>query len=172
MRTTFSLTFLLLLFLLFNGSAAAQHAIEGEIAPDFTVTTMKGDTITLSKLRGKIVVLNFWFINCPPCREEMAGLNDLVAMYGDSGVVFIAPATDRKGALTKFLAKSRFDYQIIPSARGLTSLYQLEGFPTHVIIGRDGKIVKRMLGGGSIVPLMLRPIIASLVDEAVSGDSR
>lgn len=156
---------LILVFLaaLLATPAGAQNAAEGEMAPDFTMTTMNGDTIALSKLRGKVVVINFWFINCPPCREEIPGLNRLVTEFASKNVVFVAPATDKRKALAKLLAKESFSYQVIPSARGLAGLYKVEGFPTHLVIGTDGKIVKRMLGGGKLVPMILRPIIASLV---------
>ena len=159
----------LLLLILLAGPASAQRAEEGEIAPDFTAATVTGEKVTLSKLRGKVVVINFWFIGCPPCREEIPGLNDLVAAFAGRDVLFLGLALDRKGPLDEFLAGVKFDYTIIPSSRRIASRYNVEGYPTHLIIERDGRIVKRMLGGGGIVPLMLRPVSAGLIVDSSGG---
>src|SRR3990172_670671 len=62
---------------------------EGFLAPDFTLDTMDGKKITLSELRGKVVVVNLWATWCPPCRAEMPALENTYKQYKDSGLVIL-----------------------------------------------------------------------------------
>src|SRR6056297_1636874 len=55
----------------------ASNVKVGSVAPDFTLKTYRGDTVTLSKLRGKVVLINFWATWCPPCRAEMPSMESL-----------------------------------------------------------------------------------------------
>src|ERR1700721_19361 len=68
----------------------------GAPAPDFSLTSLDGKSYKLGELKGKTIVLNFWFTACMPCREEMPGLNELVKSYqNDRNVVFIAITFDQ-----------------------------------------------------------------------------
>jgi peroxiredoxin len=116
-------------------------------AAAFNVTSLDGKSLNLSALRGKIVVLNFWFIGCAPCRAEIPGLNELVREFKDKDVVFIALASDEENELREFLKKSRFDYQIAPNADEVMKLYNVWSYPTHIIIDRNGLIEMRTTGG-------------------------
>ncbi len=118
-------------------------------APAFDVKDLDGKRYTLSELAGKVVVLNFWFKACSACRAERADLNDVVGVYqGNPDVVFIAPALDPADALKAFLPKNPFRYAVVPDAEELANTYNVAAYPTHVIIGRDGRIVRRW-GGAS-----------------------
>jgi thiol-disulfide isomerase/thioredoxin len=61
-------------------------------APDFTLETMKGEQVTLSALRGTPVLLNFWALKCPPCREEMPLLDAAAANYAGQAIVLATSA--------------------------------------------------------------------------------
>lgn len=82
----------------------------------FTVKALDGKTYDITKLKGKAVVLNFWFIGCPPCRQEIPGLNTLVKEYAKKDVVFLALALDDEKSLNDFLKKTPFTYSIVPKA--------------------------------------------------------
>src|SRR5687767_3412575 len=85
--------------------------------PSFQAVAMDGSSIDTSALKGKVVVLNLWFINCPNCVEEIKLLNEIVEEYkSNSDVVFIGPAASKKAELTKFLSKNPFRFQVIPDA--------------------------------------------------------
>lgn len=132
-------------------------------APEFDVKTLDGKSLRLSDLKGKVLVLNFWFIGCAPCRVEMPGLNILTAEFKGEDVVFIAFATDGAEALKKFLETKEFKYQIVPGAEKIAELYGVEVFPTHVIINKQGQIEFFMTGGSKDRHEQLRPLIKNLL---------
>jgi peroxiredoxin len=120
-------------------------------APAFTVTSIDGEKFELAALRGKIVVLNFWFTGCEPCVAELTKLNRLVDKFKAKGVVFIAPALDDIPTLQTFLKEYPFKYHVIPNAGGLILGPYNDGsgnlaFPTHIVIDREGKIDTRLVG--------------------------
>ncbi|WP_461790872.1 TlpA family protein disulfide reductase [Pedobacter sp.] len=89
---------------------------------------------------GKVVVLNFWFINCPPCKKEIPELNELVEKYKDKNVIFIAIALDDAYSLNKFLRMSPFNYNIVEDGTYYSQKYVVKSYPTHVVVGKDGKV--------------------------------
>ncbi len=146
--------------------AATQTAAKGgskEIAPDFNVKTLEGKDLNLSTLKGKVVVLNFWFIGCAPCRVEMPGLNKLTDEFTGKDVVFIAFALDQTEALEKFLKTTEFKYQVVPKAGDIASLFGAEVYPTHIIINKEGEIEYRLTGGGPERHEQIRPLIQGLL---------
>jgi peroxiredoxin len=127
-------------------------------APAFSLTSLEGEKLDLSALRGKVVVLNFWFTGCAPCIAEFGQLNALVRKFKDKGVVFIAPTTDDEATLRPFLKKHRFDYHVVPNAIRLIASTYSDGsgqvlFPTHIVIDRAGKIDKRLTADEGIADL-------------------
>ena len=145
------LIFVSLAILLFALSMSAQS-----LQPNFTAVDMNGKNVELSALHGKVVVINLWFINCPNCLEEIKQLNTLVDDYkGKSDVVFLGLAASPKPALERFLAKTPFEYTIIPNAQMIILTKfgtpdkngQIDvPFPMHYVIDRDGKIVLKQQG--------------------------
>src|SRR5687767_3514412 len=85
----------------------------GRSLADFKFTDHAGNKLHKKELEGKVVVMNFWFTTCQPCITEMPLLNELVAGYKDTGVVFIAPALNGKEDIDRFLKKYGFNYQIV-----------------------------------------------------------
>jgi len=137
--------------LLFALSASFQN-----VQPNFAALDMNGNRVELSALRGKVVVVNLWFIGCPNCMDEIKELNQLVNDYkGKSDVVFLGLAASKKEDLVKFLVKNPFAYEIIPNAQMiiLTKFGTPDKngeinvpFPMHYVIDRDGKIVLKEQG--------------------------
>ena len=143
--------FIFVVIFVFAISASSQQTKTetNPLAPTFTGITLDGKTINSAALRGKILVLNLWFINCPNCVQEIKLLNQIVDEYKDNNdVVFIALPSNTKPDLQKFLQKNPFKFQIIPNAGTFTLFkfgapkkngeYNL-GYPTHVVIDREGK---------------------------------
>lgn len=117
----------------------------GEIAKNFTTTYLNGEKVTLNDLKGKIVVLNFWFIQCHPCVEEIPALNKIVSKYDKEEVEFIAITFDKLSDLNKFFKTHQFDYNIV-SDGSVVQKYKVNTFPLHIIIDKKGEIIFKKTG--------------------------
>ncbi len=126
----------------------AEEPPRGKDAKPFSVTDIKGKKYSLDKLKGKIVVVNFWFMECRPCRMEIPELNKVVDKYGGKGVVFLGMSTNSKAQIEKFLEKNEFKYNIVPDSIAVAGTYGVTGFPTHMIIDRDSKVAYFSSGYG------------------------
>ncbi|HEY0896082.1 MAG TPA: TlpA disulfide reductase family protein [Sphingobacteriaceae bacterium] len=102
---------------------------------------INGNKYNLKDLAGKVVVLNFWFINCPPCRQEIPALNEMVSRYkGNPDVVFLAIGLDEPQAIREFLKTQPFNYQVVDRGQYLASQYRVKAYPTHVVLDKAGVV--------------------------------
>jgi len=117
-------------------------AQEGMSAPPVSVRTIDGRSIALADLRGKVVVLNFWFIGCAVCRAMKPQLNEFKKRFaGNDDIVFLSMTEDPKSDVEKVLKKEPFDYLNAADARVAMSQFSFRGFPKNIVIDRQGKIV-------------------------------
>jgi len=122
---------------------------QGQAAPDFTLTNMLGQKVTLSALQGKVVILNFWATWCPPCKEEMPSMEMLYRKYKDQGLVILAvnAEEDGKELVENFLKKNPYTFPILlDSEAEVQNLYNIFRFPETLIIDRNGNIADRVVG--------------------------
>ena len=102
---------------------------------------LNGNAYNINDLKGKVVVINFWFINCPPCRMEIPELNALVEKYkGRDEVVFLAVALDARQQLLEFLQMMPFKYNVIADGRYVARKFGVSAFPTHVVVDKAGLV--------------------------------
>ena len=117
-------------------------AQEGMTAPDVKVRTIDGKNIALRDLRGKVVVLNFWFIGCAVCRAMKPQLNNFTKLFaGNDDVVFLAMTEDPESDVEKFLKNYPSEYINAADARPAMSKFSFRGFPKNIVIDKQGKIV-------------------------------
>ena len=117
-------------------------------APNFNVKTISGETLKLSELKGKVVVINFWFTTCAPCVAEMPALNKLQEDYKAKDVVFIAFGRDDIQSIKGFLKGRNFTYHLVSSDYDLTKDYCLiSGWPTNMVLDKDG-VLRQIFSGG------------------------
>ena len=121
---------------------------EGTPAPDWSLPTLTGDTIRLADLRGKVVLLDFFYKSCAPCCAALSFLQSLHEKYKDQGVILLGidpidnPEKDEKDEMADFIAKRGITYTVLFSDRELPQTYHIVAFPTLFFIDRDGKIAK------------------------------
>lgn len=121
----------------------------GSDAFPFSATDMNGNKYSLDDLKGKIIVMNFWFVECKPCIMEMPELNEIVELYkNNKDVVFLGFATNDTNKIKSFLQRKTFSYHIIPNSTSIARDYNVSSYPTHMIIGKDGKISYHTIGLG------------------------
>jgi peroxiredoxin len=144
--------------LLFPGRAPALGP-----APDFTLANLEGQAVKMSALSGEhdLVVLNFWFTTCPPCRAEIPHLSEFarahpdVPIYGVSTDINLSP-----GRLRKESERLGIDYPVLHDLRAAVARsYGVEVFPTTLVI-RDMEIVQARVGGVD------RAALEAMVDAA------
>ena len=107
-----------------------------------------GDTLELERLRGNVVVIDFWASWCEPCRHSFPWLNAMQAKYADRGLVIVGVNVDRDRAeAERFLREIPATFRIVYDPTGaLASHYDVPGMPSSYIIGRNGEVVARHIG--------------------------
>jgi len=132
-------------------------------SPEIETVDLSGEALKLSDFKGKLVVLNFWFIGCKPCIMEMPELNELVEEYKAEDIVFLAVALDNALSIKEFLTKEKFDYRIIPEGRSIANDYDVYAYPTHLVIDTEGKVIFSQTGYSSNLKRALKKQIKELL---------
>ena len=120
-----------------------------EPAPDFEVVTLTGDTLRLSELRGRVVLVNFWATWCPPCRLEMPGFQRVWEDYRDRGVVIVGLSTDRgvRSDIEAWVRERGITYPVAFAPGSVVRAYGgARVLPTSLLIAPDGRIAHRVEG--------------------------
>lgn len=123
----------------------AFPAIAGELsgaAPDFTLQSRSGGQVSLSDLRGDVVMINFWATWCGPCREEMPHLEALHARYSDLGFTLLGVNVEEDSRLSdQFLAETPVSFDILfDPQNGVSELYDVIAMPSTVLVDRAGNM--------------------------------
>ncbi len=132
-------------------SPAAQGLpdLRGKPAPDFTLKTLDGKTVSLSDYKGKAVLLNFWATWCGPCKLEMPWLIDLQKKYAAQGFTVLGISED-DGApknVADFAANMGVNYPVLFADDKTSKAYGgIDYLPTSYYIGRNGKVVLEVGG--------------------------
>ncbi len=118
----------------------------GSLAPDFTITD-PDHTVSLSQLRGKPVVLNFWASWCGPCVEETPSLVELQRELGDRVTVLAVSEDQDEAAYKQFIRDHNVNLLTVrDTTRSTNELYGTFKFPETFIIDRNGKIIRKFIG--------------------------
>jgi cytochrome c biogenesis protein CcmG/thiol:disulfide interchange protein DsbE len=130
----------------------------GSRAPEVTAVTLDGDSVRLSDLRGKVVLLNVWATWCPPCRQEMPSMERLHRLMGHLGLEIVALSIDAGtgkadefgapgGDVAGFVHDNALTFTVWHQPGGeVRRAYRTTGVPESFLIGRDGRIRKRVVG--------------------------
>ncbi|MBS4195447.1 redoxin domain-containing protein [Lederbergia citri] len=128
---------------------------QGDIPPDFELTTLEGEKVRLSDFNGKKVILNFWATWCPPCRAEMPHMENFYKKHAEKmNVEIIAvnlTAEERGGngpeKVKKFIEEYGITFRVpLDEAGEVADKYRIIPIPTSYLIGTNGVVQKKILG--------------------------
>jgi peroxiredoxin len=119
-----------------------------EKAADFSLKDPRGAVVSLSSMRGKVVLLNFWATWCPPCISEMPSLNKLYQELRPRGFEVVAVSLDKSAEnVREFISKKGFKFLVlIDESNTVSKRYKVFSTPTTFLIDRKGNIVERFYG--------------------------
>lgn len=122
---------------------ANEAAIE---RADFTLKDLEGKTWTLSSLRGKVVLVNFWATWCPPCRKEMPDLDALSKRFAAQGLVVLSISDEDAAKVVSYVLAQNLTYPILlDPGRKVNDAFHIEGIPQSFVFNRKGKLVAQSI---------------------------
>ncbi|WP_448587487.1 TlpA disulfide reductase family protein [Thermocrinis sp.] len=143
----------LLAFLLTYSILQERKEVEVQIQeqltniPDLTFVKVDGQEIKLSDYRGKVLLLNFWAVWCPPCKEELPIFEKAYKKYKHLGFEVIAVNTDTsERAMKEFLKENNYSFTFVRPKDDIEKQLKLFGLPTSYLIDRDGSVKKVKMG--------------------------
>ncbi len=139
----------------------------GRPYPPLQVTDVAGTVWNTEDLRGKVVVLNYWFMECAPCVAELPVLNRIVEKYAGQEVVFLALTFDSAEELAAFLPEHPFAYHVASVDHAYFREIGSHAFPTHVVVSPTGMVTAVSTGLDSTAALEAR--LAGMIDHAREG---
>ncbi len=137
------------------------------LAPNFTLKTLDGQEITLSRLRGKVVLLDFWATWCGPCRESIPHLIQLYNDYREKNFELIGMDVDKGDVETvrKFVKSLDIPYPIVVAPEEVARSYRVNGIPTTILIDKEGNIRERLAGFSNAISQQLATKVAELTSR-------
>lgn len=164
MVISFTLVLVLLGLVGWGLANARSGPLDNGVAPDFTLTTFDGQPVTLSELRGKVVVINFWASWCVPCREEAPYLEQTWRKYQNQDVIFIGVdyADTEQNALA-YIDEFDITYLNGPDmGTRISQLYNILGVPETFFVDRQGQL------RGVVIGPLKPPQLDQKIDELLS----
>jgi peroxiredoxin len=138
-----------LVFAIYSSLEKDPNAVKvGRMAPNFSLEQLNGSPITLSDLRGKGVVLNFWGTWCVPCKQEMPALQKQYEAYKDKGIAIIGVnISESPITIEPFLKQHGINFPILLDRKSeITKLYRIGPIPTTFFIDAEGKVKEIFIG--------------------------
>ena len=131
-----------------DGSGGVASPLVGKPAPDFTLQDLDGNNVTLSELKGNVILLDFWATWCGPCVVAMPHIDKLHQDYKDRGVkVYAVNQREAREKIEPFLKSKQLSLPVLLDSNGdVGKAYGVRGIPTTVLIDKEGVIKKVMVG--------------------------
>lgn len=148
-----------------------NQSIAGKPAPDFTLPTLDGSKVSLSDVKGKIVVLDFWASWCPPCVESLPRLARLASELDEAPLaVYAVNVKEEPPTVQAFIRRLKVEMPILLDRHGdVAKQYRINSLPQTVVIGPDGKVKRVLVGAGAAAHAELRREIETLTEAAATS---
>ncbi len=157
-----SLLIILFLFVFCGNTGSKKQEVGGN---DFTLTSLEGDEYTLSKLKGKVVIVDFWATWCPPCRREIPHLVEFYNRYKDNGLLVLGVSAEDRQTLETFRKENNINYPILLGNTEVFKRFGVRSIPHTLFIDRKGNVRKTQVGYGDELLPEFERIIETLLNE-------
>jgi cytochrome c biogenesis protein CcmG/thiol:disulfide interchange protein DsbE len=136
-------------------------------APDFSLKSFDGREITLSQLKGKVVLLDFWATWCGPCKESIPHLIQLYKNYREKGFEVVGMNVDKGDGETvrRFVTSMDIPYPVIIAPEDVVRSYRVTGIPVIFLIDKKGMIRQKVVGFSGAIAKQLDTKVADLTSE-------
>jgi len=161
MKHLIKINLIFLLLVTFCGKKAEKI---GKVE-DFTLTSIDGESYTLSQLKGRVVLVDFWATWCSPCRSAIPVLITLYNKFNESGFVVLGISNEEMTTLKNFRDEMQIPYPILLGNNDVMQAYDVQAIPTVVIFNKKGEMTKRQVGFAPDLEATLEFHIDSLLKE-------
>lgn len=131
----------------FKASLSEQRS-QSAVVHDFSLPDLEGKQVKLSEFKGKVLLVDFWATWCEPCITEIPHFNKLHAMYQPRGLEIVGVTLDSGSAndVRKHVSKHKIQYRVLMGNDKVSNQYDILGFPTTYLIGRDWTVFRKYVG--------------------------
>ena len=145
----------------------AKKEKETSFSPDFTLKTLEGKEITLSGLKGKVVLLDFWATWCGPCKDSIPHLLKLYKTNEAKGFEIVGISLDKGGpeAVRRFVKSMGIPYPVLIAPEGFERNYGVTALPTSLLIDKEGRTREKFIGFNSTIAKEMAAKISDLAAE-------
>lgn len=172
MKRAFLTWFLILSFslggaFLFSRCSKGEKETFSALAPDFSLKSFDGQEITLSQLKGKVVLLDFWATWCGPCKESIPHLIQLYKNYRENGFELVGMNIDKGDgeAVRRFVRSMDIPYPVVTAPEDVVRSYRVTGIPANFLIDKKGTIREKVVGFSRAIAQQLDTKVADLTSD-------
>lgn len=135
----------------FSRGQDAPSPLVGKTAPDLSLKTLDGKDVKLSDQKGSVVLMDFWATWCPPCKASLPHVQKLSADKDRAAKglkVWAVNSQEEAATVQKFVTANSYNFAVPMASGEDMQKYNIEGIPTTVVVGRDGKVKNLFVGYG------------------------
>ncbi|MGH1338135.1 MAG: peroxiredoxin family protein [Aureispira sp.] len=126
-----------------------RNGFIGKKIPSLTIKGIDGKSYDPSKMKGKIVLLNFWFAACKPCMTEIASLNELQRKFKNDDLVVLSVSTDPQSIAEKLAVSKKMAYTVAANGKSIAESLKVVTFPTSFLVDQQGVIKEVFIGASA-----------------------
>lgn len=132
---------------------------------DFTLESIDGQSYTLSKLKGNVIIVDFWATWCPPCRNSIPALSRLYEKYHEQGFMVLGISTEDLNTLREYRDAQQVPYPILSGTKEVVQTYEVTAIPKMLFFDKQGTVRKTQTGYSPELEAQFDRLVDSLLQE-------